>query len=70
LRLYKHSSAPAREEALSELIKSVDDLVTHDFAFDAFHELRENGFCEIKNPAAATRILEHLIRTSIARARS
>jgi hypothetical protein len=59
-----------QENHLSDFIESIDDMIARHFAFDAISELRSARACEIKDWAAAERILGQLIRISIAHARS
>jgi hypothetical protein len=33
-----------------DFTKSVDDMIAHDFSFDALRELGDAGACEIKGP--------------------
>ena len=54
---------------MSGFIESVDDMIARHFSFDAITELRDNGVCEIKDWAATEKIIQQLIRTSIAHAR-
>jgi len=61
---------PERGDGLSDFIKSVDDMIARHFAADAISELGRSTTCEVKDWAATVRILEQLIRCSIAHARS
>jgi hypothetical protein len=61
---------PEREDGLSDFIKSVDEMIAGHFAVDALSKLRDSKACEVKDWAAAERILEQLIRSSIVHARS
>jgi hypothetical protein len=55
---------------LSHFIQSVDAMIAHAFAFDAIRELRDTKACDVKDWTATERILNQLVRTSIAHARS
>jgi len=55
---------------LSDFLKSVDDMIARFFATDAVRELERSETCEVKDYAATEKILEQLIRSSIAHARS
>ena len=60
---------PQQEIPLSDFIESVDDMIARDFASDAMRELKRSA-CDVKNSAKAEEILQLLIRSSIAHARS
>lgn len=55
---------------MSDFIESVDDMIARDFSFEALREFQDTSACEIKDWAAAEKLMYQLIRSSIAHARS
>jgi hypothetical protein len=56
--------------SLSAFTDSVSEMIAGEFAFDALRELRDTKACEIKDMAAAEKILSQLVKASIAHALS